>query len=333
MRTAQLALSVVALTVSAAVGAAGVTAQGQTASAPRDLAELWIEPADLESRNLLLGPAVGPPPPDGKAPFVFVAEDTTGKSPGFDVRDASGVEWSVKLGEEAQSEVVASRILWAIGFHQPPSSYVSSWTMTGQQAGPQTGGRFRPELPTEKVVTDRWEWNQNPFVGTRPLNGLLVAQMILNNWDLKDSNNKIYEVTGASQGPSRRYVARDLGAALGHNRQKQWLRWLGIRGSQGSKNDVEGFEKTTLIDEVQGDRVKFTYRGPNDTLLGHLTTADVRWTAGLMSRISDAQWQDAFRAGGYPAEDSERYIRKLKAKIAEGLAFPERSMTDASSRK
>ena len=289
-----------------------------------------MEPADLEGRNLLLGRVAGPPPPDGTTPFTFVAEDTTGKSPGFDVRDANGVEWSVKLGAEAQSEVVASRLLWAIGFHQPPIYYLSNWTMTGQQSGPQAGGRFRPALSSEKVVADRWEWNRNPFTSTRPMAGLLVAQMILNNWDLKDSNNKIYEVTDTAGGPSKRYVVRDLGAALGHNRQVRWFRWTGIRGSQGSKNDVEGFEKTALIDEVRGDRVKFTYRGPNDSLLQNITTADVRWIATLMSRLSDQQWQDAFRAGGYAAEDSERYIRKLKAKIAEGMALPERSMTDLS---
>ena len=30
--------------------------------------------------------------------FQFVARDTSGWSPGFDVKDANGVEWSVKLG-------------------------------------------------------------------------------------------------------------------------------------------------------------------------------------------------------------------------------------------
>ena len=33
-------------------------------------------------------------------------------------------EWSLKLGPEAQSEVVASRLLWAIGFHQPPTYWL-----------------------------------------------------------------------------------------------------------------------------------------------------------------------------------------------------------------
>ncbi len=80
-------------------------------------------------------------------------KDTSGRSPGYDVRDAAGVVWSVKLGPEAQSEVVSSRLLWAIGFHQPPTSYVSSWTLRGSpEAGPQSGGRFRPEVDEWKAV-------------------------------------------------------------------------------------------------------------------------------------------------------------------------------------
>ena len=48
--------------------------------------------------------------------------------------------------------------------------------------------------------------------------------------------------------------------------------------------------------------------------------ADVRWTADLLHRITDQQWDDAFRAAGYSPEVRARFIRKIKAKIAEGLA-------------
>jgi hypothetical protein len=65
-----------------------------------------------------------------------VARDTSGWSPGFDVRDANGLEWSVKLGPEAQSEIVISRILWALGFHQLPIYYLDRWTLNGTESGP-----------------------------------------------------------------------------------------------------------------------------------------------------------------------------------------------------
>ena len=93
----------------------------------------------------------------------------------------------MKLGPEAQSEVVTSRILWGLGFHQPPTYYLDGWTLTGAESGPQSAGRFRPELPGQEVVAD-WSWYENPFVGTRQYGGLIVASLMLNSWDWKTSN-------------------------------------------------------------------------------------------------------------------------------------------------
>ena len=52
---------------------------------------------------------------------------------------------------------------------------------------------------------------------------MALAQMMINNWDLKTSNNKVIEGAGGSSGPARRYVVRDLGASLGSNEQA-WAR-------------------------------------------------------------------------------------------------------------
>jgi hypothetical protein len=37
--------------------------------------------------------------------------------------------------------------------------------------------------------------------------------------------------------------------------------------------------------------------------------------------LTDQQWQDAFRAGGYAPELANRFIRRFKQKIDEGLAL------------
>ena len=287
--------------------------------------ELWVEPADLERRDLFRGPADGPAPPAQNGAFEFVAKDTSGRSPGYDVRDSAGTVWSVKLGPEAQAEVVSSRLLWAIGFHQPPTHYVASWTLKGgPEAGPQGGGRFRPEIDQWKSLGD-WEWAEFPHANTAAYGGLLVAQMIINNWDLKDSNNKVVERAGAT--PPRLYMVRDLGASLGSNEQAKWLRWTQLRIAQGSKNDVEGFEGSGYIDGVEDGFVKFSYSGPNKPLVSKITPAHVRWTSLLFARLSDKQWQDAFRAGGYSPEDTARYVAKFKVKIAQGLAMTEAAAT------
>ena len=38
-----------------------------------------------------------------------------------------------------------------------------------------------------------------------------------------------------------------------------------------------------------------------------------------MNHLTDEQWRDAFRAGGYDPEQTGRYVAKIKAKIAQGL--------------
>jgi hypothetical protein len=285
-----------------------------------EVSQLWQEPADLETRDLLAGPASGVSAPDAATPLVFVKADTTGFSPGYDLRDSNGMTWSVKLGAEAQTEVVASRILWAIGYHQVPTYYLTTWTMTGGPEGNPGPGRFRPELTDRKVVGE-WSWYENEFVHTQPFKGLIVANLILNNWDWKTSNNKIYEVTGVGGMPVRQYVVRDLGASLGKTSAPSFSRWLGARVAQGNRNNLEDFERQGLILGVTGDRVRFDYSGIYKDVVETVSAADVIWTSRLLSRLSDAQWNDAFRAGGYAPDQASRYIAKLRSKVAEGLAL------------
>jgi hypothetical protein len=311
---------ILVLATAVAVGACGrITRDVRLVSDPRaTVAELWQEPSDLERRDLYYG-AGGKALFPGGAPFTFVARDTSGWSPGFDVRTQDGREWSVKLGPEAQSEVVASRILWAIGFHQPPTYYLAEWTMTGAESGVQPPGRFRPSLPG-KVVGD-WSWYENPFVGTRPFGGLIVANVLLNSWDWKTSNNKIYELAEPMNGVARWFVVRDVGASLGRTTYPTLLKWFRLRGfGQGTRNDLPGFEQQGFIVRVDGEsRPVFDYRGIYRDVVETVTLADVRWTCTLLSRLTDSQWREAFRAGGYNAEQTSRYVAKIKAKIAQGL--------------
>jgi hypothetical protein len=148
----------------------------------------------------------------------------------------------------------------------------------------------------------------------------VVANLILNNWDWKTSNNRIYEVT-TPNGPVRQYIVRDLGASLGKTSAPVFSRWLGTGVAQGNRNDLEDFERQGFIEGVVGDRVEFDYKGIYGDIVKIVTPRDVAWTARLLSRLSDAQWTDAFRAAGYSPDQSARYIAKLKSKVAEGLAL------------
>ena len=171
------------------------------------------------------------------------------------MKDASGRLWSVKLGIEAQSEVTASRILWAMGYPQPATYFVQQFTLTGVDAGVKTNARFRTDLEQWRAAGE-WSWYENPFVNTQPFRGLIVAQLVLNNWDLKTSNNRIYEATDPAAMPRRQYMVRDVGSSLGHSKQFRLFAMLGTRGSQGSKNDVDDFEQQGFIEKVEGNNVE-----------------------------------------------------------------------------
>jgi hypothetical protein len=279
-------------------------------ASPAPMAEFWVEPTDIASRDLFHG--VGGPSlaPDAKAAFTFEAEKTSGKSPGYTVRDAKGLTWSAKMGVEAQSEVAVSRLLWAIGFRQPPVYLLPSWTLEGgPDPGPKGPTRFRPNLPGW-IESGSWLWRKNPFRGTRQLRGLVVFMRIVNNWDILDRNNLLYELKPPRDGVSRFYVVKDLGASLG----RTTALW-----HQGTKNDFEDFEKQPFIDKVVGGIVHFEDKGRRHRdLYRNISVEDVRWTCERLAKLSPKQWQDAFRAAHYNQETAARYIGRLLQKVEEG---------------
>lgn len=295
------------MTVGLSSCAPALKSTAQRPLTPQQMSELWVEPTDLANRNLLYGSGGRDTMPAADERFTVKEVDATGNSPGYEVVDAKGREWKVKLGEEVQPEIVASRLLWAIGYHQAPLYYVDAPKLEGarqEHLGKPT--RFRAEFGYKK--DGDWSWHRNPFVGTRQMNGLLVANLILNNWDIKPSQNRIYVMKDASQRPARRYAVQDVGAALG------LTAW-----PTGNRNDVAGFESQKLIRRVAGKRIEFDYAGRHGELFRDISAADVVWTCRLFNQLTDQQWNDAFRAAHYSEEESRRFIIKLKSKVQEGL--------------
>src|SRR4029453_37609 len=141
-----------------------------TVLSAQELAPLWAEPKDLETRDLVhgVGGAAGAPK-EGET-FRFESKESGGHSKGYYVYGADGRKWKVKTGDEAPSEVAVSRILWAIGYRQPVLSYVSDGRISGgpdERPGP---GRFR--LVSDHDAKGEWAFDDNPFVGTPELSGL-----------------------------------------------------------------------------------------------------------------------------------------------------------------
>ena len=275
------------------------------------LAQLWIEPGDAP-RDLYWGSGGRAYAPDPQATFALGSRDDSGFSVSYDVTGPDEVEWSAKIGPEAQSEVVLSRLLWGVGYHQPPLYYLPSWRLDGGRGEirEESEARFRPKIREIAPKGTFWTWTDNPFVGAREFRGLLVILLMLNSTDLKNDNNSIYELSPPREGASTWFLVRDLGAALGET-GKLYPR----------RNWLEGFERSGFINGVAGNRVLFDYRGRHQELLDMITPADVRWAAERLNRLSDSQWRDAFRAANYADPIARRYITRIKERIAQGLAL------------
>lgn len=275
------------------------------------LAELWTEPEP--NRDLFYGVGGKRLAPDPARRYKVIEIKGAGYSEGYTLLDQGKREWSAKLPPEAHSEVVASRILWAIGYHQPPVYLLPKWDAdTPTPASALLPARFREKDPDLNGLTDEGDWSfyENPFVGSRQLNGLLVMQVIIGNSDLKDSNNARYALKTPMEGARQWYVTRDLGHSFGRSGTLN-----------AARNDIDAFEASGFIRGLAGGKVQFDYHGRHMKLFDDITPADVRWICERLNRLSDQQWRDAFRAASYEPDIANRFITKIKQKVAEGLAL------------
>jgi hypothetical protein len=291
-------------------GGRTVVVTPRTPVTPGLMAQLHVDPG-TQPRDLFWG--VGgqdhAPPPD--AIYTLKAKDESGFSVSYDVIGPGGLEWSAKIGPEAQTEVVLSRLLWGLGYQQPPVYYLATWRLSTGRGDPivMSEARFRPKLSNLVRNDGDWIWADNPFNGTPELRGLLVVLLMLNSTDLKDSNNTIYTPMPPWDTVPRWYVVRDLGAALGETGKLY-----------PKRNWLEGFEREPFITAVRGSTIEFAYDGRHKNLLAMIRPGDLQWAARQMERLTDEQWRDAFRASNYPTPIAERYVRRIKEKVADGLA-------------
>lgn len=261
---------------------------------------LWREPADIESRNLLVGAGGEAMKPDlSKVTFLTAKEG--GWSTKYRVNDGKGNEWVAKLSKEAQPETAANRLLWAIGYETEIVHLVPELVIVGKG----TFQNVKLEARPKDVKRDGlWMWANNPFVGKPEFQGLKIMMLFINNWDMKDDNNAILAVKGDTQS-ERRFIISDLGATFGKTG--------GVISR--SRNKPSDYAKAEFIKGVKGNLVDFNYGGKNGKLFDDLTVTDAKWLAGWLGRLSDEQIKDAFRAGNYSPEDVELLAQTVRKRI------------------
>ena len=291
---------------------------------------LWIEPVDIKTRNLYHGP--GGPAGQPHAPLTFVKEDDSGTSPKFDVRDSDGTKWKAKTGPEAQPETVATRLLWAVGFLTNENYFLPVATIEGLPPL-KRGQEFVEENRVKGVRLQRnkngkrignWSWRRNPFQGTREFNGLRVMMALLSNWDLNDQNNAIFE--GHANPDQTLYEVSDLGASFGRSGKSY--------SDKITKHNFAAYRRSKFISKVTKSNVDFAFPTHPPFLyvfnlpffLGkirtrwigkHIPREDARWIGSQLAQLSDAQIEDAFRAGGYSQKEADQYTAVVKSRIAE----------------
>jgi len=266
---------------------------------------LWQQPTDISSRDLYLGPGGTEMRPDLRR-ITFIKEEKGGYSKKYRVRDGSGREWVAKIGNEAQSETSAVRLLWGVGYVTEVNYLVPRVTIPGK--GTFTNVRFEAR-PDNWKREGEWKWKQNPFVGTHELQGLKIMMALINNWDLKDSNNVIIKRRGDDE---LLYAISDLGATFGHASTTPIL-WRITR----SRNNPKNYAKSDFLKKVKGNRVELHFGGKNRGLMKDIDVQDAQWVASLLSKLSDAQLRDAFRAANYRPDEINLLVREVRERTLE----------------
>jgi hypothetical protein len=288
---------------------------------------IWRDPGPIHQLDLEAGPGGvdGAPQP----PFTFVEEHATGSHPCMSLRDAKGRTWRAKWGSEVHTETFCTRLAWAAGYFVETTYFVATGQVEGAKdlqrakACLDESGRFcnaRFELDETGVIKHfdehSWAWNENPFVGTRELNGLKILMMLLANWDNKDvrdvargSNTAIFECRVGKHQREARYLIIDWGAALGA--------WGGNVLNRGRWNP-EAFAAQTdqLIAGVDGTTVRWGYAGQRtaDAVEG-ISVSDVQWLHARLAPLTDAQLAGALRASGATEAEVEAFTAAIRQRI------------------
>lgn len=281
-------------------------------------AMMWQEPTDIETRDLFngAGGAAGAPDPNGK--FTFESRSGSGTSEKIHVIDDKGRKWTVKFGPEARPETAASRIVWAAGYHTDQDYFVKRAHIEGRGGFDVREVRF--ERGDDGFKEDGvWAWEENPFSGTRELQGLKVLMALLNNWDLKTENNKIIRASkkGGGDRDLRIYYVADVGGTLGKT-GSAFNKLPGFGNAPaGSKGNPNAYAEQAFIDGVRNGQVAFHYKGKDPKALGGVTAENARWMGNLLGRLSDKQLADAFRSGGFTDPEVATYVKAMRARINE----------------
>jgi hypothetical protein len=271
-------------------------------SGPNSEAVLW-RPVNVARQDLFLGPGGAAMEPDLSS-ITFLEERKGGYSKKYVIRDGAGNKWVAKIGNEAQSETAAVRLLSGIGYLTEVNYLVPTLTIPGKG----TFSNVRLEARPDDVKRGKeWKWGHTPFENTPQMKGLMLMMAFLNNWDMKSANNVIIK-----NGGRREYVISDLGVSFGKTGSNPLPLFWRIGRSRNNPGD---YAHSTFIKSAKNGRVKVVFNGKNRSRMRNFTTADARWLADQLTQLDDRQIRDAFRAANYSDRDTETLTHAVENRI------------------
>jgi len=182
--------------------------------------------------------------------------------------------------------------------------------------------------PDGRKRIDQWQWRDDPFSGTRELNGLRVLMAVINNWDLKDVNNGVFRVMDHDNDNASAtcvYEVSDLGASFGGPNLERTKATIG---------NIDEYRQSRFITRATDDVIDFesprraawiVLANPPEFLMRlhlrwigrQIPREDARWMGQLLARLSPDQIRDAFRAAGYSPDEIEALTGILESRIAQ----------------
>jgi hypothetical protein len=310
-------------------------------------AEVW-RPTRVEAMNLRRGPTGrGAFRPGATVTCTYRDKDLSGRSPKFECAIGRGDEVKVKYGAdngEVYGEVLATRLLWALGFGADRMYPV---TVICRGCPEDLGGtrtsrgaiRFDPAVIERKMPgaewspdgQEGWAWNElnvvNASAGGAPRahrDALKLLAVLLQHTDSKPQQQRVVclDQRSAKDDTCRRpfLMINDLGLTFGRANVMN-------RNAAGSVN-LAAWRETPVWkgDEGCTGNLPRSLTGSLDNPV--ISEEGRRFLAGLLMRLSDRQLRDLFdvaqvrrrsrspgdESSGYPS--LEEWVTAFKAKRA-----------------
>jgi hypothetical protein len=272
---------------------------------------VWEDRGALTPSKVYWGSAGGAADPLARLPsppYSHFEQDTTSNatSPKARLTDSKGIKWTVKFGEEIHSDVAAPRLAQAMGFGTVESYFVPGGKVEGITTKTDLGAahgwikpdgtfdkgaRFKRHNKEETVVTDSankdmtWTEAENPGVPPEHLSGLLILDVLINNWDAQRKNCKVYHVDGKN-GPQNWFIISDYGASFADK--------------PFHKYNLSQYQKEqSFIKDLSGGFVNLIYASSVSSqakLHGRIPLAHAQWFRKQLEKLTDDDIQASFDA-------------------------------------